>query len=387
MNWRHTDFQSVALPTELPRRQPHMLPHPFSPSIELPFQSDMNPLTQAKQMYYILPQAPTLYVGPNQGKGHRSPMSRYSLHRPRRYRAVWDRPAPGTRLLPSPHSSIVSLGYHPSGDGRSIDFLRHTLSKGLCRYTVPSSGRFGVASSGHALELSFTLLPGAIVPLGAIMPPKAIAPPRAIVPIRAIMPSRAIVPSSAIVPLCDSNHRSHRSIPFGAPRRRVDVPSPSSVERCCRTDRPHTETPSNLARLLRHVWGLCRIAADVEHPLGRTLDVGAGVVVFLFKSLGPSIAFPSVPSPVGATGWSPWGGASSPTTQERNRLLAHTPIISHAHPFPSPDAPFPRKARNICLEQSNRHELLIKTIKCRRFRKAANPTHRAAHRYRLMSIL
>ena len=30
MNWRHTDFQSVALPTELPRRQPHMLPHPFS---------------------------------------------------------------------------------------------------------------------------------------------------------------------------------------------------------------------------------------------------------------------------------------------------------------------------------------------------------------------
>ena len=314
-------------------------------------------------------------------------MSRYSLHRPRRYRAVWDRPAHGTRLLPSPHSSIVSLGYPLPGDGRSIDFLRHTLSKGLCRYTVPSSGRFGVASSGHALELSFTLLPGAIVPLGAIMPPKAIAPPRAIVPIRAIMPSRAIVPSSAIVPLCDSNHHSHRSIPFGTPRHRVVTPFPSSVERCCRTDKPHTETPSNLARLLRHVWGYSRIAAGLEHPLRRTIGVGAGVVVFLFKSPGPSIAFSSVPSPVGVTGWSPWGGASSPTTHERNRLLAHTPIISHAIPSPPPVPLSLGKRENICLEQSNRHELLIKTIKFRRFGRAANPTHRAAHRYRLMSIL
>ena len=104
MNWRHTDFQSVALPTELPRRQPHMLPHPFSPSIEPPFSCDTNPLTQSKRMYYILSQAPTLYVGPNQGKYLRSPMSRYSLHRPRRNRAVWDRPAPASSpvLFPSP---------------------------------------------------------------------------------------------------------------------------------------------------------------------------------------------------------------------------------------------------------------------------------------------
>ena len=141
MNWRHTDFQSVALPTELPRRQPHMLPHPFSPSIEPPFQCDMNPLTQVKRMYYILPQAPTLYVGPNQGKGHRSPMSRYSLHRPRRNRAVWDRSATGTRLLPKSSPTTVSPGYPLPGDGRSIDYTRHTLFHGHSRVRALSERR------------------------------------------------------------------------------------------------------------------------------------------------------------------------------------------------------------------------------------------------------
>ena len=333
MNWRHTDFQSVALPTELPRRQRYMLPHPFSPSIELPFQSDMNPLTQAKRMYYILPQAPTLYVGPNQGKGHRSPMSRTSLHRPRRHRAVWDRTATGTRLLPKSSPTTVSPGYPLPGDGRSIDFLRHTLSKGLCRYTAHSYGRFGFATSGDTLEHSVTMLPGAFVPSSSIAPYGYHA-------YRGLRSPWGLRAPSSIMPLCDSIPRHHRRIPSGTPRRRVDVPSPTAVERCYRTDAPHTETPSNLTRLLRHVWGYSRIAADVEHPLWRTLDVGAGVVVFLFKSLGPSIAFPSVSSPVGATGWSPWGGAPSPTTHERNRLLAHTPIISHAIPSPPP-APLP----------------------------------------------
>ena len=134
MNWRHTDFQSVALPTELPRRQPHMLPHPFSSSIEPTLQCDMNPLTQLQNTCTIFShRAPTLYVGPNQGKGHRSPMSRYSLHRPRRNRAVWDRPAPARASSPHPLPTLpVSLGaitpYHPRfRDGRSIDCRRQPL--------------------------------------------------------------------------------------------------------------------------------------------------------------------------------------------------------------------------------------------------------------------
>ena len=52
-------------------------------------------------------------------------MSRTSLHRPRRPRAVWDRSVAGTRLLPSP--------FLPPGDGRSIDPSRHTHPTGPCR--------------------------------------------------------------------------------------------------------------------------------------------------------------------------------------------------------------------------------------------------------------
>ena len=126
---------------------------------------DMNPLTQTKRMYYILPQAPTLYVGPNQGKGHRSPMSRTSLHRPRRNRAVWDRPAPGTRLLPSPLPLTVSPGIPLPGDGRSTDYMRHTLSKGLCRIGAPLTGRSGFAH-GEFKEHAFAgLRLRAVVPL------------------------------------------------------------------------------------------------------------------------------------------------------------------------------------------------------------------------------
>ena len=59
-------------------------------------------------------------------------MSRNSLHRPRRPRAVWDRPAHGTRLLPNP--------FPPPGDGRSIDSTRHTSSQGPSRGYAPFQG-------------------------------------------------------------------------------------------------------------------------------------------------------------------------------------------------------------------------------------------------------
>ena len=316
MNWRHTDFQSVALPTELPRRQPHMLPHPFSSSIEPPFSCGMSPLTQSKRLYYILPQAPTLYVGPNQGKGHRSPMSRTSLHRPRRNRAVWDRPAPGTRLLPSPLPLTVSPGIPLPGDGRSTDYMRYTLSKGLCRIGAPLTGRSGFAH-GEFKEPAFAGLR-----------------------LRAVVPLQD--PTAVTIRVIPSADRGIGSV----------LPSSRVVERCCRTDRPHTETPSNLARLLRHVWGYSRIAADVEHPLGRTLGVGAGVVVFLFKSLGPSIASPSFASSQGSA--RNLGFAHSPASAIRPPQTYRTPS---RHPSPPPAPLSLGKRETICLEQSNRHEL------------------------------
>ena len=59
-------------------------------------------------------------------------MSRTSLHRPRRNRAVCHRPATGTRLLPNPF---------PPGDGRSIDSTRHTHLLGHSRGYAPFLGR------------------------------------------------------------------------------------------------------------------------------------------------------------------------------------------------------------------------------------------------------
>ena len=59
-------------------------------------------------------------------------MSRNSLHRPRRPRAVWDRPAHDTRLLPNP--------FPPPVDGPSIDSTRHTSSRGHSRGYAPFQG-------------------------------------------------------------------------------------------------------------------------------------------------------------------------------------------------------------------------------------------------------
>ena len=114
--------------------------------IPFPGRCHITPLTQLVHMCYILPKAPTPHVGPNQGKDQRSPMSRNSLNRPRHPRAVWDRPAPGTRLLPIPSS------FHPLGDGRSIDFSRHTLLYGHSRVSALSERRSAPATATGARE-------------------------------------------------------------------------------------------------------------------------------------------------------------------------------------------------------------------------------------------
>ena len=111
-------------------------------------------------------------------------MSRYSLHRPRRYRAACHRPATDTRLLPSLFpSTIPHLNPHykrcpkalrlrlrsdqsPSRPlhGRSPDKTRHSLSKGHCQVRAPLTRRIRLASSGDAPEHGVMSLPRAIVP-------------------------------------------------------------------------------------------------------------------------------------------------------------------------------------------------------------------------------
>ncbi len=116
-------------------------------------------------------------------------MSRTSLHRPRRPRAVSDRPANGTRLLPNPHSlnthykrcpkahrlslrsdQSLSRPVHVAGYGRSPDKNWLALSKGPRQVCATLTRRIPFASSGDAPERSVMSLPGAIAPPWAIAP-------------------------------------------------------------------------------------------------------------------------------------------------------------------------------------------------------------------------
>ena len=115
-------------------------------------------------------------------------MSRTSLHMPRHTRAVWLRPATGTRLFPYPFPPNVpphiphykrcpkahrlrlrsdqSLfpPVQATGYGRSPDKTWLALSKGPCQVRAPLTRRIRFASSGDALEHSVMSPPWAIAP-------------------------------------------------------------------------------------------------------------------------------------------------------------------------------------------------------------------------------
>ena len=101
----------------------------------------------------------------------------------RRYRAVWDRPATGTRLLPSPHSlnphykrcpkaerlsprsdQPLSRPVPVTGYGMFPDKNWLALSNGSCQVRAPLSRRTILALSGDAHEHGVKPLPRAIVP-------------------------------------------------------------------------------------------------------------------------------------------------------------------------------------------------------------------------------
>ena len=214
-------------------------------------------------------------------------MTSAALTRPSLPRAVWDRPASDSRLLPKSSPYIVSLLNTPSGDGRSLDSTRHALLQGKhCRDNAPLTGRVYVAGIDLAGESQQPAIGGT----------------------RAIEPSR----DSTVVTIGEL-----RFIDDGLG---YVLPSISVVEHYWWTGKPHTETPSISVRLLRHVWGFSRTATDALHPPLRTNSIGAGVVVFPLSSPGPSIAFPfAAPSLVAAS----LVGAltanhPSPSTQERS---------------------------------------------------------------------
>ena len=167
-------------------------------------------------------------------------MSRISLHRPRHTRAVWDRPAIGTRLLPNPFPPTVPLHFphykrcpkaerlrlrsdqslsppvHVTGYGRFPDKKRLALSKGQCQVRAPLTRRIRFASSGDAPEHSV------MSPPWAIAPPSGLPRPRPCRRVRTV--GRA--PTQNQRTIYGFHRRHHRRTPVYERRSRVHAPIP-----------------------------------------------------------------------------------------------------------------------------------------------------------------
>ena len=256
-------------------------------------------------------------------------MSRTSLHRLRRRRAVWDRPATGTRLLPTPFlPTILHLNYHykrcpkalrlrlcsdqsPSRPlhGRSPDKSRHTLSKGYCQVRAPLIRRIRLAPSGDAQEHGVMSLPRAIAP-SSDSPGLDLAGQSEQSYERRLKTNAPFLDSTVVT----TGELRSTNAGHGSP-----LPSLGMVEHFWWSRLPHSETSSRLLHILSEVRGCRRAVADVERPLGRTPRIGTGVDAFSRKRPGPS-----TPSTLPL----PFRGSA------RNLGLAHSPISALSTPSP-----------------------------------------------------
>ena len=266
----------------------------------------------------------------------RSPMSRSSLHRPRRHRAVCYRTATGTRLLPTPHSRLNhSLGWgiplalsrvegSQERNGRSLlpspfppitphldshykrcakaerlclrsdqspsrplhgrfpDKSRLALSKGHRQVRAPLTRRKGFAPSGDAPEHGVIVLPRATAPFSD-SPVADLAGESEQSDERRLKTNAPFLDSTVVttgeLPTTNAGH--------GSP-----LPSLRLVERFWWTRLPHSETSSRLFHIPSEVRGCRRAVADVKHPLVRTTLISTGVDAFSHNRPGPSITSP-----------------------------------------------------------------------------------------------
>ena len=310
-------------------------------------------------------------------------MSRTSLHRPRRPRVVWDRPATGTRLSPYPFPPTIphlnthykrcpkALRLRLRSDqstsrplyGRSPDKSRRPLSKGHCQVRAPLTRRIRFASSGDAPEHSVMSLPRAIAPLPDSPGLDLAGESEQSDNLR--LKTNAPFRDSTVVTIGDlrSTNAGHGST----------LPSLGVVEHFW-WSRPHRETISRLLHILSEVRGCRRAVADVKCPLERTQRIGIGVDAFSRNRPGPSITSPrracppkvdhsrprsvihprkgrapaprGVPSPPSP---SPLSASPVGTTGQSPSVWA--PRLGRPHPSPSL-LPFRGSARNLRLARS-----------------------------------
>ena len=284
-------------------------------------------------------------------------MSRTSLHTPRPPRAVWLRPATGTRLFPCPFPPTIPHLQHPlqalpQGPSPPPPQRSITVPPG------PPDRQWKVP--GHCPACPFQRqLPdrrpshrAQWIPLGASKEPKYPG-----LRLRAITPLQ----DYAVVPLGDPLSPGDGSqSPLPPPLRVAErnSPSPDSTvvafgEAMQHSDGtgamppylrmaghfwwsrlPHTEIPSRLFHVLSEARGCRKTGVDVEHPLSRTSPFGTGVAALLRNRPGPSIPPPPSPlstSPVGTTGQSP---------------KVRAPRVGRPHPSPprkgTADSPYPQ---------------------------------------------
>ena len=255
-------------------------------------------------------------------------MSRTSLHRPRHTRAVWDRPATDTRLLPNPYSPCPHLNTHykrcPRAErlrlrsdqsssrplhGRSPDKSRHALLQGSrLRISAPVEGHTYVAdlvlagesqqSDERRLKTNAPFKDSTVVTTGEL-------------------PTTNAGHGSTLLSLRMVEHFWWTGLPHTESfSRLVHIPSEVRGYRTAvadvkpplrRTPRigamagrfwwsrpPHSEISSLLLHILSEVRGCRRVVADMNRPQGRTPCIGTGVAVFLHKRPGPSIPSPSL---------------------------------------------------------------------------------------------
>ena len=266
-------------------------------------------------------------------------MSRTSLTRPRRHRAVRDRPATDTRLLPSPFPPTIlhinthykrcakaerlclrsdqslSPPVHVTGYGRFPDITLHALSKGHCQVRAPLTRRIRFASSGDVPEHSVTSLPRAIAPPWATAPfsDSAVA---ALAGQSEQSDERRLKTNA---PFLDSTVVTTGELPTTNAGLGSPLPSLRMVEHFWWSRPPHSEISSCLLHILSEVRGCRRAVADVNRPQGRTPRIATGVADILRKRPGPSISSPSL---------MPFRGSA------RNLGLAHSPISALSTPSP-----------------------------------------------------
>ncbi len=285
-------------------------------------------------------------------------MSRTGLHRPRLSRTAFRRPAPGTRLSPTPFPFTV---LHPNThykrcpkaqrlglrsdqslsrplQGRFPDKSRHALSMS-CQVRAPLSGRNGFAPSGDAKEHGVMLLHRAIAPF-LDFPGIHLAGQSEQSEVARLKTNRPFMDStvvttgkfrstnaghgSSLSPLGVLEHFQWARLPqsgifsclvhilsevWGCDSTVVTIGkfrsmngghgsmlSPLGVlERFRWTRLPQSENISRLVHILSEVWGCRRIDAGVDRPRGRTPRIGTGVADILRK---PSGTFHPLPLPL-----------------------------------------------------------------------------------------